>query len=234
MSDQIFGRGQVEWALWQTFTRPSARRTDSPQIFKTRIKRLLDIDRDLDLADVEVPPRFDYAFVASPASDTGETEYHADDAFCLAIGLDLLDAGFKQSEVVFLMRYLRPKLTEYFPALLRPPSLIDRQLHRSKDHPALPSFEHRGRRYADRRVFVMLQKLELTEIRPGLAGKKHATPVFGTPIYCNGIEDLSEKLSHAMPYHRRTTTVVELAGTAQAIQLWLAEAPIIRRGRPKA
>jgi len=234
MSEPFFGRGQVEWSLWQTFAGFAAKRGDPPQIFRTRIKRLLDIDRELDLSGAEVPPDAGYAFVASPALDGGESEYHADDAFCLAIALDLLDAGFKQSEVVFLMRYLRPELTQRFPALLRPPSLIDRQLHQTRHYPNLPSFEHRGRRYADRRVFIMLQKIELTEIRPGLAGKKHAGPIFGTPVYCDGAEDLGVKLSQAMPHHRRTTTVVELAATAQAIHLWLSEAPLIRRGRPKS
>ena len=235
MSDQIFGRGQIEWALWQTFAGLSARRGNPPQIFRTRIKRLLDIDRDPDLiGDAEVPPDADYAFVAPPASEGGESEYHAADAFCLAVALDLLDAGFKQREVVFLMRYLRPELGRRFSGLLRPPSLVDRQLHRAKDYPHMPTFEHRGHRYADRRVFVVLQKLELTEIRPGLAGKPRARPVFGAPIYCDGTDELGEHLSSAMPNHRRTATVVELAATAQSTQQWLSAAPVIRRGRPKA
>jgi hypothetical protein len=37
-----------------------------------------------------------------------------------------------------------------------------------------------------------------------------------------------------MPDHRRAVTILELAATAQAVQTWLAEAPVIRRGRPKA
>lgn len=233
LSDQIFGRGQVEWALWQTFTGIGAKRSDPPPIFRIRIKRLLDIDRELDLTNVGVPPDSDYAFVAPPASDSGEAGYLAVDAFCLAIALDLLDAGFKQSEVVFLIRYLRSDFEQRYPALLRPPSLIDRQLHRAEDYPKLPSYEHRGRRCADRRVFVILQKLELTEIRPGLAGKKHAGPIFSTPVYCSGVDALAQELSEAMPLHRRVTTVVELAANAQAIQMWLSKAPVIRRGRPK-
>ena len=97
------------------------------RVFRTRIKRLLDIDRDLDLTGAEVPPETDYAFAAPPSVEGAEAGYRAVDAFCLAIALDLLDSGFKQSEIVFLMRYLRPELERRFPALIGPPSLINRQ-----------------------------------------------------------------------------------------------------------
>ena len=228
-----YGRGQVEWALWRSFTRAGLKGGDAPPVFLARIKRLLDIDRELDLSDVEVPPEADYAFVARPSSGSGEAEYTAADAFCLAIALDLLDAGFKQSEVVFLMRYLRPELERRFRTLLKRPSLIDRQHHRAEDYPGVPSYEERGRRYADGRVFVLVQKLELTEIRPGLAGKKHVGPIFSAPVYCEGVEALGRKLHDTMPLHRRTVTILELAATAQTVQMWLDKAPLIRRGRPK-
>ena len=134
------GRGQVEWALWCSFARASFNTGDVPQIFRTRIKRLLEIDRDLDLSEAEVPPKADYAFAPRPPIDSGAVAYRAVDAFCLAIALDLLDAGFKQAEIVFLMRYLRPELQKRFPALLVPPSLISRQHYRARDYPDLPSY----------------------------------------------------------------------------------------------
>jgi hypothetical protein len=100
MLEETCGRGQVEWVLWCSFVRARFNPGQSPRVFRTRVKRLLDIDRHLDLTGAEVPPEASYAFAAPPAIEGAEAEYLAVDAFCLAIALDLLDAGFKQSEVV--------------------------------------------------------------------------------------------------------------------------------------
>jgi hypothetical protein len=234
MSEETYGRGQVEWALWCSFARARFSIGNVPRVFRTRIKRLLDIDRDLDLMDAKVPPERDCAFVAPPADEGAEAEYRTVDAFCLAIALDLLDSGFKQSEIVFLMRYLRPEFESRFSALLEPPSLINRQRYRAEAYPDLPSYEHRGKRYADGRVFVVLRKVEVTDIIPSSPRGRPSGPVILEPVFCEGAEALGTELSETMPDHRRAVTVLELAATAQAVQAWLAEAPIIRRGRPKS
>jgi len=232
MAEETYGRGQVEWALWCSFDRARFGAGDVPQIFRTRMKRLLDIDRDLDLDDAEVPPEADYAFAPPPSVETGDVAYRAVDAFCLAIALDLLDAGFKQAEIVFLMRYLRPPLQKRFSKLLAPPSLISRQRYRAQDYPGLPSYEDNGGSFADRRLFVILQKIELTEISQ--ASSRRAGPVILEPVFCAGATSLGAKLHDIMPNRRRAVTVLELAATAQAVQEYLAAAPVIRRGRPKA
>ncbi len=235
MSQETYGRGQVEWALWRSFTiRSVAADKDVPQIFRTRIKRLLDIDRRLELGDAEVPPEAAYAFAPLPSAESGEVAYRAVDAFCLAISLDLLDAGFKQAEIVFLMRYLRPKLEERFADILTPPSLINRQPHGAKHYPHLPTYEKGRRRYADKRIFVILQKLEKTEIIPPAMRSRHRRPIILEPIiFCAGVEALTESLHDVMPPQRRAVTVLEVAANAQAVEVFLKQAPIIRRGRPK-
>lgn len=234
MAEETYGRGQVEWALWSSFARARFNAGEVPQIFRTRIKRLLEIDRDLDLSDAEVPPEADYAFAPPPSAETGDVAYRAVDTFCLSIALDLLDAGFKQAEIVFLMRYLRPELQKRFPNLLAPPSLISRQHYRTQDYPDLPSYEDGGRSYADRRLFVILQKVELTEISPVSARRRHSGPIFLEPVFCAGVTALGAKLHDTLPNRRRTVTVLEVAATAQAVQTFLAIAPVVRRGRPKA
>jgi len=83
MAKEFYGRGQVEWALWCSFARASFNTGDVPQIFRTRIKRLLEIDRDLDLSEAEVPPKADYAFAPRPTIESGDVAYRAVDAFCL-------------------------------------------------------------------------------------------------------------------------------------------------------
>ncbi len=181
-----------------------------------------------------MPPEADYAFAPPRSVESGDVAYRAVDAFCLAIALDLLDAGFKQAEIVFLMRYLRPRLQKCFPKLLAPPSLVSRQRYRARDYPDLPSYEDRGRSYADRRLFVIVQKVELTEISPPSSRRRHPGPIILEPVFCAGVSALGAKLHDIMPNRRRAVTVLELAATAQAVQEYLAAAPVIRRGRPKA
>lgn len=232
MAEETYGRGQVEWALWRSFVHTRFGAADAPQVFRTRIKRLLEIDRDLDLGNAQLPPEADYAFAPPPSTGSGEVAYTAVDAFCLVIALDLLDAGFKQAEIVFLMRYLRSELKKRFVDLLAPPSLIDRQYHRAQDYPDLPSFQDGNRRAADKRMFVILQKIELTEINPDFSQGRRAAPIILDPVFCAGVTALGEKLHDLMPNRRRAVTILEVAATAQAVQLYLEEAPIIRRGRP--
>ena len=50
MSNVTYRRGQVEWALWRAFTLARSSGEGPPPIFRTRIKRLLDLDRDLDVS----------------------------------------------------------------------------------------------------------------------------------------------------------------------------------------
>ena len=234
MEETTYGRGQVEWALWRSFTiGRSSTGNEVPRIFRTRIKRLLEIDRDLDLSGAEVPPEASYAFAPPPSDQSGDTAYRSVDAFCLAIALDLLDAGFKQAEVVFLMRYLRPDLESRFADLLTPPSLISRQRARAKDYPHLPTYKENGQLYADKRLFLVLQKVEMTEIISTVERPRYRFPVILEPIFCEGMEALTEALHDLMPNRRRAVTVLELAANAQAIAAFLNEAPTIPRGRPK-
>ena len=234
MSNVTYGRGQVEWALWRAFARNDARGIEAPKAFLTRVKRLLEIDRDMDLSDREAQPGTDFAFVAPPERRGGEVAFAPVDAFCLAVALDLLDAGFKQSEVVFLMRHLRIDLEGRFERMLEGPNLNARRRYPAAKHPNLPTMKHKGTTYADGRIFLLIKKFEITEALTAPKLADHTDPLFLQPVFCRGIEDLARTLSEAMPDHRRVVTIVELAATAQAVCAFLEQAPDIRRGRPKS
>ena len=234
MSSITYGRGQVEWALWRAFSRRGASSGDAPQVFLTRVKRLLEIDREMDLSNREEPPCAQFAFVDAPERRGGEVAFAPVDAFCLAVALDLLDAGFKQSEVVFLMRYLRIDLEGRFSQMLEGPDLNARRRYPAAKYPNLPTMKHKGKTYADGRVFVVIKKFEITEALASPKLVNHTGPLFLEPVFCRGSEDLGRTLSETMPDHRRVVTVVELAATAQAICAFLEQAPEIRRGRPKS
>ena len=101
MSDPTFKRGQVEWALWRAFTQYRSQGDVPPQIFRTRIKRLLDLDRDPGADATKAASIAPFAFVAPVDGSGVEAAYAPFDVFCLGLALDLLDVGFKQSEIVY-------------------------------------------------------------------------------------------------------------------------------------
>jgi len=223
-SDQTYKRGQMEWALWQLFAanRPNPKRP--PQAFLTRIKRLWEIDRQTG------PEGPGYAFFDhAPEGRGNEVSYSAFNAFSLAIGLDLLDAGYKQAEVVTLLQHIRSHLAIHFREIEAnppaPPELIA-----AKERPACPSYKQGGIDIADCRHFMVLQKVELTEVyraeslEPEYQATQHA------PIFCLGIEQLRDEL-HSMGEGFRKALVLEIAEMAVVLLQHLAKAPLIRRGR---
>lgn len=242
MTNETYGRGQVELALWSNFVgKKQSRAKDIPKIFKGRIKHLIDIDKgkvkgkgkSIDFSKFEVPPEAKYAF-APPAGENAEVAYSGCDAFSLAVGLDLLNIGFKQTEVVILMRYLRPELDKCYPDLLGEPSLLVRQEYPAEDFPELPFYLNGHIRIADRLLFMIFSKVELTEILPVGFQKRRKDPVMFAPEFCEGIDKLRDRLHGSMPLARRAVTVLELAWNAQAVTDYLEKGPEIRRGRNKA
>jgi len=211
MSNVTYGRGQVEHALWTTFRGGSMAALDKPpKVFLTRVKRLLEMDRALDLSDRAAPPAVDFSFVDVPETRGGNVVFAKFDAVCLAVALDLLNAGFKQTEVVFLMRHLRLSL----------------------EGALAPIVDARGGEAAGS-DFLLIRKIELKDAlnSPKLEG--HVDPLFLEPIFCS-TDDLSDQLAGLMPAQGRVVTVVELASTAKTVCRALDKAPEIRRGRPKA
>jgi hypothetical protein len=212
-----YRRGQVEWALWRFFTLSRPAPKEPPKVFLTRIKRLLEADRmDKVPAGHDYEPDSDFAFSSSKTEGQGvDATFSAFDAFCLALALDLLDVGLKPSETVFLLRYLGASLAVKFKTILQDPPPPIRQ------RPA-----------KDKRVFWVIQKVELTEIydqaQPRRKGQK--TPIFLEPKFCHGAEDLLKELDQ-MNWTYRKTLVVEIAYLADNLTQLLAKAPLKKRGR---
>jgi hypothetical protein len=230
---ETYKRGQVEWALWRALTLSRAVSESAPPIFSTRIKRLLDADRNLGPSEgrgIEA-----YAFIA-PAEGQGiEAAFSPFDVFCLALALDLLDVGFKQTEIVVLIRHVRRRLVRWFPKLLQRPSLGSRQNVLASDQPSLPAITRSDGRapLADARVFLVLNRVELTEVLSLTVGKRKAVePVILEPEVVEGIAGLDRFLGQLMPHHRRTVIVLEIALIAQTTASFLEKAPRTPRGRP--
>jgi len=227
-----YRRGQVEWALWQFFLQGRQAGPKPPKVFLTRIKRLLELDRGEDLGAKTETPYAPFAFADAATEGKGtDVDFRPFNAFCLALALDLLDTGFKQSEIVFLLRHIRDDLEIWFERiLLSPPS--GRRKIRPQDRPEAPILvDDRGREYADCRVFVVINKIEIKEIFQAPGRRKFPSgPLILEPVYCRGIEALCSELDR-MGADKRKAMIIEIAHVATDISEILPRAPVMKRGR---
>ena len=163
-----YRRGQVEWALWRMSTIGRPAPEEATLVFRNRIKRLLEIDRT-GAFEASRKGKGQLAFSEDRPEGTGfDVAFTAYNAFILALGLDLLRMGFIQSEVVMLMNFLRPRLGKIFDRILQNPPDPERRSARVKRHAVKPE--------QDRRVFLLLERVEASEEFPAL----HQRAVAGT------------------------------------------------------
>ncbi|MEP0314147.1 hypothetical protein [Hyphomonas sp.] len=237
-SSPIYKRGQIEWALWRAFAPTTMGRSkEVPSVFRTRIKRLLELDRSGDLFEMEVFPPAPFAFAESVSEGTGnDAAFSVFDAWCLGLALDLLDVGFKQKEVVFLMRFLRGGLADRFEKILNSPPGGRSNLH-PQDRPGCPIYRSDRGEVADCHVFLIIRKVEIREGLPGQNEfKPHRSkanseaPWFLEPIFCHGYDALRDQATR-MPQRFRKAMVIEVAQFADDIRRFLEKAPDFRRGR---
>jgi hypothetical protein len=225
VTSRTYKRGQVEWALWRICSLSHRQADTEPsQIFRTRIKRLLDVDRTFESSNINIDPGAAHAFGKIELGGRGvETPYTAEDAFSLAIALDLLNVGFKQSEVVFVIRHVRDLLNDVFPLAAAS----------TRDFARLPAArESSCNQVPDNRVFLVLASVELTDIVPFEERLADGELLYLATHVCSGLSALIEYLDLSAKHHQRTAVTVEIASTAKALIRFLAEAPLAPRGRP--
>lgn len=107
-----FTRGQMELAIWRM---PAANgRSKPPAAFRTKVKYLLELDRNEPL---EGP--FKWAFFDAPTAGSGEhILFSVFDTVMMFIALGLLGFGFQRNQVVAYLRRRRPRLRKRLAALL--------------------------------------------------------------------------------------------------------------------
>lgn len=229
--EKTYKRSQVEWALWGLFAQqPAQRPSDIPPVFLTRIKRLIELDQET--SDEGMPKQL--AFVETKVRGQGQDQpYTLFNTFCLLLGLDLLNAGFKQAEIVFVLRHLRPGIRDSFEIVLAsPPSPRSRIV--AAERPKSPSYIENNIKYADTRVFFHFERIEVKEAFPSFRGKdapKH--PLVLNPKFFVGLESLMKEL-HRMNVSYRTALVLEISESIIMLQTFLDQAPTTSRGRGRA
>src|SRR3954468_1436732 len=113
---QRYRRGQVEWALWQLFSR-SGPDTPIELAFRNRIKRLIEIDKTVECPD-QLPNAFGDGLWGGSGYDASFSEI---DPLCCFIAVELLDSGLNQKENVQLLRHIRYQLEQHYAKIIRDP-----------------------------------------------------------------------------------------------------------------
>ena len=157
-----FRRGELERVLWAL--KANKKITPAmPSEFGTRIRRLLEIDRAVDF--VEAGAAFHAFSSDSPSGRGHDVIFSMLDLQMLWLGLELVEMGFKQREVVDQLRFARPILSKTLGPELNEQSDADPPLflalpgvERSDfdwlrlPRPLVMSAEEIGRRAADRKL----------------------------------------------------------------------------------
>lgn len=206
--DARIGRPQAEQALWAWF---SGEVSDAPPVFLGRIKKLLDLDfQPTVIAGASVIGAARHAFHDHEPQGTGsETQYSPFDVFCVAIGLDFFDLGFKQGEVVFLLRHVRGDLAREFAGILMSPLAGCMQQD------------------TDNRLFMTAGKVELVE----RTSVPLAKPLILKPQFARGLEAANGLIEH-LGYSDRKSILIEIGNTAVLVCNHLSQSPAARKGRP--
>lgn len=113
-----FKRNQIEDAISQTL----GERSNQPSAkLRTRLKRLLDLDRSLKRnIRSNDPERANYAFYSSDGQGTGsEVLFSIYDVCVLLLGVRLLEHGWPQNFVVTALRRVRPDLDRKYAHILQ-------------------------------------------------------------------------------------------------------------------
>lgn len=186
--------------------------------FRARIKRLLDIDRDFESDEyrelsLDTSPAF-----LEPGTRRGrgaDISYSLFDSFCLMLGLDMLDQGLNQRDVVFCLRHTRPLLMEVFAKI-------------ASNLPEIRSY--REKVPLEQQVYMLLSKQEILEPYPIIEQKNYKGPVINVPVFCFGLKEFTSELEgHLFRY--RKTMVFELSSMLALLKKYLNETPKISRGQ---
>lgn len=223
---QTFRRSQMEHALWQFVSSDMAVQPDISHLFIVRLKKLLDTDR---MTAPDKNASFKYAFRDNDGSGQGnDAEYTTLEVIRIWVAVELLNAGFKQAEIIYIIRYIRTSIDKAAADIMRHP-YIGRDTARPKDYPGMPVYVDKdGHKSADPYVYMLLNKIELKELYP--KSKKGPASLILQPKIVNGVEAYKHHLfERAFSQHSFVT--IELSEATHCLLSNLKAAPIVKRGR---
>ncbi len=217
-----YKRNQIDKALWLLFD-PDKRLSVDP-VFRTRIKRLLDIDRKAShqtsaAKNSKLPLDRQQPAFSQTGTQWGKgavAKFSLFDAFCLSLGLDLLDTGFKQTEVVYLVQGLRPHLYPKFLEILDQESTYPQSVKDKKR----------------KHFYMALQKVEIREPYSHLKDVPAEQLVTGHIRFFENSLVMSEELPDLLEYFRKSL-VFDISTPLLALKNLLERVEPAYRGRAR-
>lgn len=224
MAQETYKRNQVEEALWAVFATRYGGAKEVPSAFVTRTKRLLEIDR------IEPVSRGStYAFSEGPTGGKGsDSAFTGLNCTCLAIGLEMLDLGFKQREIVLFLRAHQQTIREEIDYMFM---LGEGHPGRRKGHAGTAT---RRNDPHDARLFMIVRKLELPNTATKAAEtRKAVSNVAQKPLFAHGLKELAEKLDRLTKSGEayRSSIILEIGTLIEALLVHLAQSTAKKRGR---
>lgn len=217
-----YKRSQVEDTLWPIF-KIGAAPDHAPTEFRSRVNKLLNLDR-LDQPDLaKLPLAFNDARAEGQGQDVPFTSFHA---FMLGLGLELWNAGLRQSDVIYFLRHSREALKHQHGIVIAAMPKPENVLVKGK-----PVREVGGIKIRDKRVYMLVSKRHFGEASPKSKPGSVERPMIFVPQFVAGSEGLKTFFNKA-PSDLRTWLAVEIAELAMRIEMSLAQTPPRRRGRP--
>lgn len=208
-----YKRNQIEEALSLVFGEPSSKPSSS---LRTRIKRLLELDRSLGRNKRSANPQLaHYAFYSEESPGRGaEVEFSDYEALALMIALQLQRHGWPQSFPVDLLRRHRPELERQHARIIKqnPTVLFDEEAIRRDARP--------GQLYVGNTDPVFL--VTVTPHPTAGSRKPIASGVF------HGIEEVAQFLRRE---RAEAYTLYELVGPAHALLAHMSKTAPRKRGR---
>jgi len=237
MSDAtaLYKRGQVTWALWRYATLLRGGHSETPPtVFASRVRRLIELDREPANSEVDLDPPFAF-FDHAPLGKGTEITFSSFNAFTLAIGFEMLDSGMKQSETVFVLKHIRADLQKWFRKIRRRDLQVNRAptKYDPKVHGGLRSIRHSDEdetRVIDPTVFLAIRSVDTNAIAAAPASELKRA--YLEPVFFDGGDDLAQRISRRNP-HIRSCLLLELHEPAMCVPSFLERAPEFPRGRPK-
>jgi len=210
-----YKRNQLEAAITQ-IVNPSAK--DPPSVLRTRIKRLLELDRNLGCKHRSPKPEdSNFAFFSEEAPGTGaDVSFSEYEAFALFTALTIMAHGWSQSFAVFVMRHVRSDLMEEHARILSldPKKLFDMNAIRAKARP--------GDLYVE-----STDPIFLTVAQKALGARNNRKAAADCAI-CNGLKDVQE---FGKQMNAASLTMWEVTKMAHEFHKKLREVEPRRRGR---
>ena len=210
-----YKRNQIEEAISRTLEQSSAKPSSE---LRTRLKRLLDMDRSLGRNARSTDPQMaNYAFFSSDMPGRGIEIWFSDyEAFALLTGLLLLRHGWPQSFAVGIMRRLRPDLEKQHGRILKqdPKILFDAEVIRQSARP--------GALYVNNTDPVFLT---IVSRQASSSENNSDMPPCGV---CRGLEEVSQFLKREKA---QSHTLMDLVTATHALSSQLQKVQPRKRGR---